>query len=398
MTAAGNAVRIVDVCGFYSPHGGGVKTYVDRKLRAAHQYGHDLTVIVPGEADGLRQVGPRSWLRSIASPRFPLDTRYCYFQDEPRLHAELDRLAPDFVECGTPWASAAMVERWPAPVPRSLVMHLDVFATYPYRWLGGLAETRTIDRPFEFFWRRLRRLGSHYDAVVCANRGLVAQLVDHEVPNVVFEPMGVDPGRFSPDLRDAGLRAALLASLHLPADATLLLGVGRFSPEKRWPMIARAVTAAGYRQQLGLLLVGEGRDRARIERVIAGNPHVRVLDAIRDRSELARLMASADALVHGSESESFGMVGAEARASGLPVIVPDRGGCAEQAAGGMGWTYRAGDRHALAALLGEVAGAPLDECRARSALAAPFVRTMDQHFAELFARYAAIASQRRRAA
>jgi len=391
-------MRIVDVCAFYTPLGGGVKTYVDRKLRAVQSYGHELVVIAPGEADGWTEVAPGARLRMIAGPAFPLDPRYRYFDDEARLHAELDSLAPDIVECATPWGSAGMVERWPAPVPRALIMHLDVFATYPYRWLGGIADTRTIDVPFAFFWRRMRRFGASYDAIVCANRGLVAQLADHDVPSVVYEPMGVDPNRFSPDRRDEGLRESLLASLHLPPDATLLLGVGRFSPEKRWPMIGQAVTAAGYQHKVGMVLVGEGRRRPQIERSFAGNPHLRVLGRTNNRDELASLMASADALVHGSESESFGMVGAEARASGLPVIMPDKGGCAEQAANGMGWTYRAGDGHALAALLNEVIGRPIAECRARSAAAADKVRTMDEHFADLFARYESIVEGRRRAA
>ena len=36
-------------------------------------------------------------------------------------------------------------------------------------------------------------------------------------------------------------------------------------------------------------------------------------------------LASADALVHGCEAETFCLVAAEARASGTPMIVPDRG-------------------------------------------------------------------------
>ncbi len=391
-------MRIVDVCGFYTPLGGGVKTYVDRKLKAVGGYGHELVVIAPAEAESWQEVAPGARLRNIPGPAFPLDPRYRYFDDEARLHAELDSLEPDIVECATPWSSAGMVERWPGRAPRTLIMHLDVFATYPYRWLGGIADTRTIDVPFAFFWRRMRRFGSSYDAIVCANRGLVEQLASHEVPNVVFEPMGVDPGRFSPELRDEALRESLLASLHLPPDATLLLGVGRFSPEKRWPMIAQAVTAAGYAQKLGFVLLGEGRHRPQIERAMAGNPHLKVLGRTSDRGELARLMASADALVHGSESESFGMVGVEARASGLPVIMPDRGGCAEQAANGMGWTYPAGDGRALATLLGEIVGEPLAESRARSVAASGTVRTMDEHFADLFARYERIVEGRRRAA
>jgi alpha-1,6-mannosyltransferase len=105
-------------------------------------------------------------------------------------------------------------------------------------------------------------------------------------------------------------------------DATLLIGVGRFAPEKRWPMLVDAVTAASARRPVGMVLAGQGRDLKNIEKRIAGNPHIRILEPITNRAELARVMASADALLHGCEGETFRMVAAEARASGLPLIAP----------------------------------------------------------------------------
>ncbi|WP_447513532.1 glycosyltransferase, partial [Clostridioides difficile] len=77
-----------------------------------------------------------------------------------------------------------------------------------------------------------------------------------------------------------------------------------------------------------------------------GSPHIRIPGPLADRGALARLMASGDALVHGCEAETFCMVAAEARASGLPVIVPDRGGAADHADRAPSLRYRAGDAHA----------------------------------------------------
>jgi hypothetical protein len=42
-------MRIADVSAFYTPAGGGVRTYVDAKLRAAPRFGHEMIVIAPGE-------------------------------------------------------------------------------------------------------------------------------------------------------------------------------------------------------------------------------------------------------------------------------------------------------------------------------------------------------------
>lgn len=45
-------MHIVDVCAFYTPHGGGVKTYVERKLRASMATGHRVTILAPAREAG----------------------------------------------------------------------------------------------------------------------------------------------------------------------------------------------------------------------------------------------------------------------------------------------------------------------------------------------------------
>ncbi|WP_254602702.1 glycosyltransferase, partial [Sphingomonas bacterium] len=109
------------------------------------------------------------------------------------------------------------------------------------------------------------------------------------------------------------------------------------------------------------------------------------------RAALAAMLASADALVHGCEAETFCMVAAEARASGLPLIVPDRGGAADHAT-------TAADRRYRSAEAGSLRDAILALPPARGASATGPVRIMDDHFADLFATYAGLAPRLARAA
>src|SRR3546814_13773622 len=95
------------------------------------------------------------------------------------------------------------------------------------------------------------------------------------VANTVAIPMGVEPGCFSPDHRDPALRARLLAACDLPESAALLLGIGRLAPDKRWPMVIDAVNAASPATPVGLVMLGEGRERRANLKPIAGNPPVR---------------------------------------------------------------------------------------------------------------------------
>ena len=376
-------MRITDVCAFYTPHGGGVKTYIEQKLKIAPLLGHDITVVAPADVDSVIERGPNARIVTLAAPRFPLDRRYWYFDDEPALHAALDAAAPDVVEASSPWRSASMVARWPGTAPRALIMHADPLSAYAYRWFGPIFSRATIDKRFEPFWRHLREMGQDFDRVVCACSELRDRLAEGGVANTALHPMGIDTALFTPARRSQGLRRRLLALCGLPETARLLIGVGRFSPEKRWPMVISAVMAASQSMPIGLVIIGQGRQRAVVERHIAGNPHIRLLPAERDRHRFATLLASADAMIHGGDAETFCMVAAEARACGVPVIVPDRGGAADHAKGGAGVTY-----HANNALSAAQATLRL----LRHLPKGPFggVVSTEQHFATLFEDYAGL--------
>ncbi len=389
-------MKIVDVCAFYAPNGGGVRTYIDRKLQVGEAMGHEIVVIAPGGRNHVEERGPRARIVWLKSPLFPLDFGYRYFNDMDALHAALNREAPDMVEASSPWRSAKMVASWPGTAPRALIMHADPLSAYAYRWFEPLVTRPTIDKHFDRYWRHLRRLDEDFDMIVSASPGLTARMVEGGLTKMVTNPMGVDPGIFLPKFRDPELRAQLLARCDLPPDATLLLSVGRFAPEKRWPMLVEAVASAGIQQPVGLVIAGSGRDRKTIMRQRARNPHIRLLGQTADRHELAVLMASADALLHGCEAETFCMVAAEAVASGLPLIVPDRGGAADQALATGGMTYQSASASAASAAIVEFieTGAGVRQ-RARK-LTPP--RTMDDHFAELFAAYAGLLEPARFAA
>ncbi|MEE4451412.1 glycosyltransferase [Novosphingobium resinovorum] len=383
-------MRIVDVCAFYSPRGGGVRTYVEEKMRTGPQMGHEIVILAPGDEDAVIERGPRARIVTLKSPRFPLDRKYWYFASGPQLHDALDELRPDFVEVGSPWRSAGQVAEWKGDAPRSLVMHADPLSAFAYRWLGPVFARPTIDRQFSVYWEHLRRHSRHFDHVVCANSGLTRRLAQGGVSATVTVPMGVEPGRFSPLKRDAALRGQLLAACDLPESAALLLGVGRLAPEKRWPTVIDAVAAASRERPIGLVLFGEGRERRAILGHIGGNPHVRLFTPERERETFARILASGDALVHGGDAETFCMVAAEARASGIPLIVPDEGAVVDHAAGGGGLAYTACDPEAAArAILAVLSAGGHRPCA---------TRTMTDHFADLFALYEASVMGTRRAA
>lgn len=207
--------------------------------------------------------------------------------------------------------------------------------------------------------------------------------------------MGVDPGIFSVNHRNPQIRRDLLARCSLNENATLLLGVGRHSAEKRWPLVIDACIAAGHSRPVGLVLIGDGRDRAKLIRHIGNNPHVHLLAPITDRALLAEVMASADALIHGCEAETFGLVAAEAVASGLPLVVPDEGGASDMVTHDTGEHYISGDTSSATKAIERLLNRDPDALKAATARTATKAPTIDYHFEALFWTYQQLADDMR---
>jgi alpha-1,6-mannosyltransferase len=387
-------LKIIDVCAFFTPHGGGVKTYIERKLEIGASLGQEIIIIAPSDDDRVELRPNGSRIIHVTSPKLIVDRRYRYFANEVAVHKILDAEKPDIIEASSPWRTANIVASWQGDAPRALIMHADPLAAYAYRWFGKFSSRETIDKRFDRFWKHLRNLGEQFERVVSANENLTGRLRAGGVANVTTIPMGVDPGIFSPKRRDLELRRDLLARCELPESATLLLGVGRHSAEKRWPMVIDACLSAGNDRPIGLILIGDGRERAKLLRHIGGNPHVHLLAPTRDRDLLANVLASGDALIHGCEAETFGLVAAEAVASGLPLIVPDEGGASDLVTPQTGELYRSGDGQSAADAISRLLSRDQNAMRQAAARRAADAPTIDRHFETLFAEYEKLAKRR----
>ena len=138
------------------------------------------------------------------------------------------------------------------------------------------------------------------------------------------------------------------------------LFVGRLAPEKN----VRGLLAAwlAYRAQGGtwkLVLAGDGPERGALESTLASSgvgADVRIT-GLCTAKQLLPLYAFASAFVLASTREPWGLVVNEAMASGLPVIVTDRCGCANDLVrdAGCGQIIPAGDERALTAAMQAVA-------------------------------------------
>jgi glycosyltransferase involved in cell wall biosynthesis len=163
---------------------------------------------------------------------------------------------------------------------------------------------------------------------------------------------GVDTALFDPSRRSAALRERWRASERQPA----LLYVGRLSREKGLQMLPELqyrlrAMAVGHR----MIIAGDGP----LRRWLADELPEAVFTGTLGRREIAEVFASADAFVFPSTTDTAGNVVLEAQASGLPVVVSDRGGPKENMLAGVtGWVCPRSDPRDWAALVADILRTP----------------------------------------
>jgi glycosyltransferase involved in cell wall biosynthesis len=136
-------------------------------------------------------------------------------------------------------------------------------------------------------------------------------------------PTGVDASAFVP-----GDRLAARRSLGLPADARILVAVGRLAPVKRYDLAIRALSVLAADPRWLLLIMGHGPDRARLEAVAretAVGDRVRFLGHLTGGDQL-RALHAADIQVCTSEFENWSLALLEGLSAGLSILGVPRGG------------------------------------------------------------------------
>lgn len=142
-----------------------------------------------------------------------------------------------------------------------------------------------------------------------------------------FEHAGVDPALLCVvrnGARDVAVppdRAGVRHELGLPEGCSLVLTVGRFTPQKNYPVLLDAVPAVlTVHPEAQFVWVGQGPLWDRLREMVQTRGLARYVHLVGQRSDVPRLMTAADLFVLPSQFEGLPLVVLEAMASGLPVV------------------------------------------------------------------------------
>jgi glycosyltransferase involved in cell wall biosynthesis len=178
-------------------------------------------------------------------------------------------------------------------------------------------------------WVKRAWVSRHFDAAFVAGAlsAAYAQSLGF-APSQVWRGYDVVDNDFFASAAAARARqSSLLQELNLPE--RVFLFVGRLSAEKNVHRLVDAM--AEYRRRAGawgLLLVGSGPESEAIASRARSMPGTVALVGFKQLADLAKIYATAGALILPSTSEPWGLVVNEAMAAGLPVLVSDRAGSA----------------------------------------------------------------------
>jgi glycosyltransferase involved in cell wall biosynthesis len=217
-------------------------------------------------------------------------------------------------------------------------------------------------------------------------------------PSAVFDGYDVvDNAHFAAGADRARAQApALRRRLGLPE--RYVLTAGRHVPVKNLDGLLEAY-ALFVRQTRAeppwLVVLGDGPERARLQQRAA---ELRIAGRVRwpghvGYADLPAHYGLAETFVLPSHAETWGLVVNEAMAAGLPVLVSDRCGCAEDLVvpGRNGFTFAPGDTAALAGLLARLAASAETRARMGQAGRALVAAWSPERFAQGLARAVAAA-------
>ena len=335
-------LTVLDITKYFGDATGGIRTYLLAKA-AYVQARADLRqlLVIPGPHDGLGHAGHVRCYR-LKGPRIPFDQSYRFLLATRTTRRILEHERPDLIEVGSPWLVPWITRRANRALQAPLVWFYHTHFPRIIDPLGAGGVRSTLGRAA---WGYVRRLAGMYHGILAASESMARELEQEGVGPVHRVALGVDLGRFHPDLRAEAPETR--RRYNLP-DAPLALYLGRFTEEKQLDLLLGAWPEVERRTGAWLVLVGAGPREARL-RALAEGKQVRFIPYVRDRHEVARLLAAAELYLSPGPAESFGLSALEAMATGTPVLSVEAGGVADRVrASGAGALYAVGDTNACA--------------------------------------------------
>jgi glycosyltransferase involved in cell wall biosynthesis len=297
---------------FYKANGNA--TTQKMQVEFARKYQQTLTLLTCGpesDMDGVTNFSPIGTFEMPLYPEMKLYyppllkmLNYCYEQHFTHIYS---------VTPGPLGLAALAIAR---------ILKLPIYGTYHIALAQYVKQITDDSSMEELMWKYVIWYYSRMDAVYVFSHATREELVARGIDKhkIKFCPRGIDIERFHPSKRNGFFRYRFGTSAH----DFILLYVGRISQEENLSVLASTFRKLiGIKKGIHLAVVGDGPYLNDMKEALKGMPVT--FTGVLDGEDLAQAYASSDLFVFPSTTNTVGNVILEAQASGLPVIVTDKG-------------------------------------------------------------------------
>ncbi len=297
----------------YLPMVGGVSISIYQFATELRARGHEVLIVAPAFDDGdapdedqvLRVAALKNFNDSAFSVPLPLSLE---------LPARVEEFAPDIIHAHHPFflgdTALRFAGRLGLPIVTTHHTHYGHYLHYiagEMEWLAEFVDNLCVQH------------ANLCDAVIAPSTSVERELLDGGVTSPVHViPTGIDLEKYQ-----QGDRAATREGYGFSPDDIVLGHVGRLAPEKNLAFLAHAlVDAMQDRANSRTLIVGDGPSRDEMEAIFAA-AHLAdrvVFTGTLSGNDLYNAYHAMDVFGFASQSETQGIVVAEALAAGAPVV------------------------------------------------------------------------------
>jgi len=286
---------------------GGVERVFANLANGLHQCGAEVDLVVG------RAGGEMARFLDGDIPLFDLESEHM-MRSVPRLVKYLRAREPDAMIAGMTHCSAAAV------VARAFARKkTKIVATEHNTMSRVVANTSGLKYRLMPLWSRWALNSA--DAIVAVSGGVADDLsaqtgILRKRVRVIYNPVITD-----------ALHSAAAAAVEHPwfraGEPPVILAVGRLDKQKDFPMLVCAFRLVRNNRPARLVILGEGPDRERIERVVSDADLTQDVALPGFEHNPYRFMKRAAAFACSSQWEGFGVALVEALSVGVPVVSTD---------------------------------------------------------------------------
>lgn len=345
---SGAPLILCDLTQSYAPSGGGgISTYLrEKRDYVLNHTPHHLLQIVPGPEDKIT-VNGRHIFAEVGAPPVHGSPNYRFILRTAVVRDILAKYRPDVIESLCPW-----VLPWTAINHRKKFPETTLVAGYRTDFPNAHVYRVARDKFGEAIGRGLRSVSYGYaeltyrefDWVYTLSEDAREVLAKRRITRTDVLPLGVDIDMFSPAKRDAAFRHELGFDFRGP----LLVYAGRVDNEKRADRLVAMFKQLPRDLDAAMVMIGDGKLMDRLKAQAKGLP-IAFPGFEKDRTELARALASSDIYVSAMADETFGISVLEAQACALPVVGVASGAMPDRVPRGLGLLGPVDDTTTMAA-------------------------------------------------